>query len=191
MGFIKYKEEEKRKMTEIYAECGGNGSAIPRVLTKIKDELGIVLPKDGRSLRNWQREFQIYPKPKEGEVSYLFPEAAQNSKQVVICPRLMPMEEFHERMESYAGEDQEKERGLLNDIYQELKSGRIKESLKNKTLEELLKIKQMIEESQQKRECHLVKMIEFVDYRRGNEPVNQKELDEKILSDLDQVDPGE
>jgi hypothetical protein len=185
MPFIHYKPEERMRMAEIYAECGGNGSVILTAVRRIRNELWIELPEEGRSLRNWQKRYGIYPKVKEAE-PVLFKET-QREQSVIVLPRLMPMEEFEEKLQEYAGEAKDKDDILLQNIYLELQSGRLKESLKGKSMEELLQIKRLIEESQQKRESHMIKLMEYVDFKRKSIPIDYNKYDNEILGDLDGV----
>lgn len=183
MAFVKYSETERRRMAEIYVECGGNGRAIPTAVMRIRSELGICLPKDGRTLRNLKTEFGLEVKPKEAEV--LFPGMFPTENQPAIT-RMMTFEEYQIALQTFAGADYVQDRLLLREINGELNSARIKEIIKSKTPEELLKLKQMIEGMQQQREQHLVRMTEFVDYRQPGKPDDLTQYDERILTDLEE-----
>ena len=56
-----YTEEQRMKATQIWIDMGGNRKAIPGAIQRIKDEVGIDLPKDGRSLWYWQEKYRLKP----------------------------------------------------------------------------------------------------------------------------------
>jgi hypothetical protein len=183
-----YDDDLRIKMATIYAETESDSKrfAIPRSLERIKEELGITLPKDGRSLRDWRKKYGIYPKVQQVEV--LFPDVVKESKNAVVTlPRLIPIEEFQEGLQEYAGEAQKQDIETLKELYQLLQSSDKKVTLKTKSFEELLLIKRMIEESMQKRELHYIKLTEYVDIKK-NKTLGQPDYtryDAEILSDLE------
>jgi hypothetical protein len=184
MPFRKYAPEEKEKMALIYAECGGKGRHIQQARQRIKDEMGIVIPVDGRQLREWFKKY--IPKTEVKSDNRLFPEIIETPiKTAEVISGLMPVEEFQERLQAYAGDTIIEDKQILNSIHDELRHNRIKESLQGKSIEELYKLRGMIEEQQQKRETHMLKMISFIDYRKGNQANDLYKYDEEILAELD------
>ncbi len=185
MPFVYYSPEEQKKMAGIYAECGGNGSAIPAALRRIKEELGITLPEEGRSLRNWQKRYNIYPVIKKAE-PVLFEMEAKDQLGSII-PRLMSMEEFENMQQLYAGAAKLQDDKLLIAIYKELLSEKKRKSIKAMSMIELLQIKRIIEESQQKRDNHMIRLKDYVDFKKRSIPVDYNKYDKEILGDLDKA----
>jgi len=175
MSYRKYSEIERQEMAKIYVES----SSVREAIERIRNELGIILPVDGRSLRLWQKKYNLKKKNKS-EIC-LFPEVKSD---VEFIPKLMSFEDFQKQLQFMAGEALIEDKKIMHLLLQELRSSRIKESLKEKTIEELLLIRSMIEERQQKREAHLIKMSNFIDYKK----VNSEDLftyDNEILAEID------
>ena len=70
-------EDIKIKATQIWVDLGANRKAIPEALIRIKEELNLVLPAEGKSLRNWQKVYHLKPTTEQGRA--LFPELMNNN----------------------------------------------------------------------------------------------------------------
>lgn len=182
MGYRAYTVKERIRMAEIYADCGGDGPAIPAALAQIERELGIKLNKYGRSLRDWARKYGIEPKKYKPAVPVLFGETAP----AVSKQKFMSMDEYRRLLETFAADDYKSDRELLKEVYNELKSGRVRDSLKTKSPEELLRIKDMIESAQQRREAHLIRVSEYVDIKT-TKPVDLAVNDDAILEEMEEA----
>jgi hypothetical protein len=189
MGFKVYNNSERQRAVRIWMEEGGTASAMSKAIARIRDELGIQLPEQSKSLRNWAKRFKY--EPRKPTVPALFGEEQPRVPEIVT--RLMPFEEFQEKLQAHCGDEMRADNEILAEIRSEIKSGRIRESIRKMSVDQLYQLRRVIEEGQQKRERHLVTMTEYVDLRkrRGATTDSGNADDEAILAELEETDAVE
>ena len=180
MPFIRYSNGERQAAARIWMEEGGTAAAMVKAIQRIRDELGINLPEQSKSLRSWAKRFKYVPR--RPTVPALF---VEEPRQAEIVSRLLTPEQLQERLQEYAGSELADDAKLLAEVRREIKSDRIRESLRGKTIEELLTLRRIIEDGQQKRERHLVAMSEYVDLRKRRAKAEAIVDDDEILTELE------